>query len=767
MSKHSNYNSGALFRPMAMLLFGWVLCLGATAAQAADIRILLDVSQSMAQHDPENHRREALYQLVDTIPAGDRAAIWTFGQYINLLVPHETVNNSWRRTARAEIQNLGAPATRTNIGGVLEKAAYDFRFPGFENDVEVILITDGEVDIAPNAEVNRVERTRVINQLIPLYRGANAKIHTVALSDDADHDLLKQLSTETGGKYYRVENPEAFVDALFNVSSVSASNSRAATSGSNPAVSAANRFRVDADIEELTVTVKHSSGAAILVAPSGQETSAVAPAKQRWQVYAGMSQVTVSQPEAGEWQVKGVEASEIQQYADIELNWVRPDQSSVAEGASVTLEASLKDNRGRSILMAMPEHINVMMMVEGASVPVHQTDQVIHASLPAEHSMNIREVKLNVDGGTFSRSLTRQLHAIEPYMTEVLMLENAYEWRLYTNRFLDVESLKALALYEQSGQMMSEVFVQHDGGYWYWRLPFDKPDGQYQVKLSGQLIQAAGLRTQLEPEEQLFTLPPMAVPGMIQTQAAAMNRLPLMAETAMTGTEFIKEPMPEFEELQPELTVTEPGDEQASPTAPQGQTQTIPVSEPVSWLTYLLLSVAGALVLGVGYLGYRWFESRRELKSAEPDFLVGEDSLADVGTVPGPDPDLDLDMPDEESPDDLDLSVLQPEPEAAPEPEADTEAEPQSLSDAEIDAIMSDNRPPPPPKNTQAPNPAMEDMLDDTLPEALLDAEEPAPEPETEEEELFDISSIDDDLADLDLALDGDDPFADIDDTKK
>ena len=73
-----------------------------------------------------------------------------------------------------------------------------------------------------------------------------------------------------------------------------------------------------------------------------------------------------------------------------------------------------------------------------------------------------------------------------------------------------------------------------------------------------------------------------------------------------------------------------------------------------------------------------------------------------------------------------------------------------------IDEIYEEELPPP--QRTEAPSIAQEDMLDS---ESSTGFEEVADTEEDPEEELFDISSIDDDLADLDLALDGDDPFAD------
>ena len=47
----------------------WLVCCFASVVQA-DIRILLDVSKSMADNDPNNSRKDAIELLTDTIPNG-------------------------------------------------------------------------------------------------------------------------------------------------------------------------------------------------------------------------------------------------------------------------------------------------------------------------------------------------------------------------------------------------------------------------------------------------------------------------------------------------------------------------------------------------------------------------------------------------------------------------------------------------------------------------------------------------------------------------
>ena len=128
-----------------------VLASASHAAAPSDVRVIIDVSGSMKQNDPQNLRRPAMDLLVQLFPAGSKAGVWTFGQYTNMLVPHDEVNDAWRGNAADKSKLVNSIALRTNIGLALEKAAYDLdpkRFPtAFGFSRSIILLTDGVVDI--------------------------------------------------------------------------------------------------------------------------------------------------------------------------------------------------------------------------------------------------------------------------------------------------------------------------------------------------------------------------------------------------------------------------------------------------------------------------------------------------------------------------------------------------------------------------------------------------------------------------------------------
>jgi len=722
------------------LLIGLIcLACGLAPAVQADTRILLDVSRSMSENDPDNLRNQAIELLTDTLPNGEAAGLWTFGQYVNMLVPYRPVTAAWRQEIATKIAAQNSPAIRTNLGRALETTAFDFNYASYSGPTHVVLITDGRVDIAPNGEVNAVERERILNQLVPAYVRANARIHTIALSAQADHALLKQMSDQTGGRYQRIDNPRDLTQALAGLATEVAPTNQLALQGKS--------FTVDPGVRELTVLMYHQQGAVSLRSPSGELTSAVAPAGQRWRVGRGFSQVSISAPEVGQWQVAGdlADNSSIRVRSDINLSWTAPQDLTLAKGSPVELTAVLTDPQGQSLSPDLAAVIQATMRVDGRAIPVLIEQDEISARLTPASTATESSVELSVDGGTFNRLINLQLRFVEPFVSEVLMTQQGYEWRLYPNRYLDsIDSIDALASYQQDGQTINQPFVQQDGGYWLWQLPYDVVPDAYQVTLSGNLVEQGSV-SMLPSQTIDLMVPPERQAGMAMTPETLDLMAPESDMAAPAESQaYLKDPMPQFAELQADLVVTQvDAGADWNDDSSQSQSQRPADSAPVDWLRYLLLSIPGLLVLVVAYLFYRRLEQKVKGPVSDEDMLLGGDEFAgldDVGTM-GLDSDLDISGFDDPSGDEDNYPSDPPV----------------------IDDLVDEDWPTP--TNTSAPTLAEEDMLDgpDPFEEPELDD---ASVPDSDEE-LFDISSIDDDLADLDLALDGDDPFADALDEDK
>lgn len=719
-----------------------------TPPGATDVRILVDISGSMVETDPQNRRTPAMTLLIDSLPTGSQAGIWSFGRYVNLLVDHDTVDDDWRATARARLQTLRPIAQRTNLGGVLDDAAYDFGYSSYTPPTDVVLITDGRVDIAPNDGVNRIERDRILNTVIPRFAQAGARIHTLALTDAADTGLLEQMSLRTNGTFERVGSADDIRDFILSVlSNVQPGNELPMDNAG---------FDVDRQVSEVTALMLHDQGQIGLRSPSGQVTNALNPASQNWRVGPGYTLVTVSSPEAGRWNVEGdmESGSRVSVVSDLNLKWQQPQGSVVIRNQPLLIELLAVDEAGEPVDPALTGVMEPSLRVQGEPVSrIRWQGGTLRAQIPNQYDEGPLDIEVRVDAGTFERLIRRTVQNRPALTSEVLVTDQGYQWRLYpSHRDLDLDGGQLEAAINGPNGDRLQAFQAHPSGYFYTELAADNPDGQYQLSVEGRATVQGRRLADLGVAPVTLTLPI----GPNQARILDLDAAPMMEEPAEGdgavstdegGSEsFVKEPMPEFEEISADISAVD-----SSVPSTDGTWQETPTvqDDGPGWMTYLLYSLPGLVVLGGFFVGYRLLERRSQPKpESEPDDAgpakagetLKEDELNDI--------------------EELDLAAG-----VGKEAQEDRQTTTGEQEEAPLVDEVVDQEAPPPPEQTEAPRADMEDSLDTSL----LDQEDwdqldDTGSDDESDDELFDISNIDDSLSDLeDLSLDeDDDPFASL-----
>lgn len=286
---------------IVFLLFAWPISMvaaEATKAKKADVRLLIDISGSMKKNDPNNLRIPALQLVTNLLPKNSEAGVWAFGRYVNMMVPLSKVDAKWQVNATNTAKKINSAGLFTNIGSVLQKASYGWNNPDPSEKRSMVLLTDGMVDVSKDAAFNAKERERILTKLLPKLRAAGVAIHTIALSENADHELLQELSKQTDGWYESVNNAAELQKVFLKIF-------EQATERDSLPISE-NRFTVDNSIEEMTVLVfrKEKSQPAKLISPSGKslDKSAIS-SDLRWFSTEGYDLITLQNPETGSWQI--------------------------------------------------------------------------------------------------------------------------------------------------------------------------------------------------------------------------------------------------------------------------------------------------------------------------------------------------------------------------------------------------------------------------------------------------------------------------------
>ncbi len=284
--------TAVLFFLLSMLISGPV----ATAA-VDDIRILVDVSGSMVKTDPQNLRIPAVKMLNGLIPSGSSAGLWTFGRYVSMEVKWGKVDEKWRKRADAGVDKIHSRGQFTNIEGALTRASASWKTADPNSRRNIILLTDGQVDISKNAEKNELSRSNILNKTLPQLVKKGVTVHTIALSGYSDESLLKQIAVKTSGSFEIANSAEDLQRIFLRMFE------RAAKPDTVPLNN--NSFSVDNSIREMTLLVfRQGDRKTRLIQPDGkvhiEEKHA---ANVQWRNDLGYDLITVKKPLSGKWKL--------------------------------------------------------------------------------------------------------------------------------------------------------------------------------------------------------------------------------------------------------------------------------------------------------------------------------------------------------------------------------------------------------------------------------------------------------------------------------
>ena len=281
------------------LLFGFSAQSAPKEVDSPDVRVLIDVSGSMKKNDPRNLRRPALRLLVGLLPEDSRAGVWAFGQYVNMQVPLGKVDTGWKARARKGASEIHSRGLYTNIEEALKRATADWDGAGTKYQRHLILLTDGMVDISKDAEKNAASRKRILQKLLPGIKAHEAKIHTIALSENADHELMRSMASESGGWYEQVNDAEQLQRIFLRMFE------KVGRPDTLPLKE--NKFLVDEAVEEVTLLVfrKDGSEPTTIHSPDGESfNSESAPATVSWHRDEGYDLLTITKPQVGTWKIQ-------------------------------------------------------------------------------------------------------------------------------------------------------------------------------------------------------------------------------------------------------------------------------------------------------------------------------------------------------------------------------------------------------------------------------------------------------------------------------
>lgn len=656
-------------------------------ARSSDVRLVIDISGSMKKNDPQNLRRPAVDMLVQLLPKGSKAGIWTFGQYVNKVAPHEEVTKRWGQKALKASSRIQSIAQFTNIGEALEQAAYDAQEKNTSYQRHVILLTDGMVDIDRDQQRNKQERQRIINDILPMYVAAGITLHTIALSDNADTFLLNKLALKTDGKASIAKTSEELMNVFLQVFDQAVPMEEAIFDGES--------FIVDSSIEEFT--------ALIFRQPNAKETEIKAPDGQvyhrstsdpllSWHHTNQYDMITLSQPLEGEWSVS----------ADLEPQ----SRVTVVSDLSIAINAMptniALDERIETTLALKEENTTITRLeflglldidVDVTSDNGKEWTQRISKNLVPEDGLypvllnqfdqeGQYTIAFTVDGKSFKRQYTHQLSVRKPFLVDVEKKIKKGVNQFFVKVTPQSNNINVLqttiegVLRDPSGQSQKLPFIITEDEAWMLMVATEK-EGDYLLSMT------------------------VKVSGGSETIALETIRL----SQASNGNDFV---------------VVAPVDEKSAMpvTAVEPEEEGMDI---MSMALYGIIGVVNILIIILGYVIYRkFFKKKTDDNDEDSDAGVEEDDAEDGFAEPPMDDMAVEDIEDDDPIQDIDENI---EPEIG-DPEDDLDASPEAeIPDDDMGELDLDD-------DDDVPDFSLDDFSPDSLDEEDLagDTEDPKEE---------------------------------------
>ncbi len=638
---------------------------------ASDVRIIIDISGSMRDNDPENLRIPALNLIVELLPEGSRAGVWTFGQWVNMLVAPQQVDDQWRKNAKQKAQGINSHGLRTNIGEAMEKATWKFAKDG-QYEQHVILLTDGLVDIAADADPaqsqkNEAERRRIMTQVLQRYQNQGVKIHTIALSDNADKVLLEKLSLATDGMNEVVNNSEQLVKAFLK-----AFEKAAPVAAEQVPLAADNSFTIDASVQEFTALIfrKKGSPPSQLTTPDGQVISQIKAADNaRWFSESVYDLVTIQNPQPGSWKILAEldPDNRVTVVSDLKMEIVNLP-TSLFPGQQVDFEVYLHEDgkilTNQDFLRLMT--VEMKMTAESGrsgSKQISDPDNIpsdgrFRESIKRLNHEGQYELQISVDGKTFQRMRKEYIQVRQPIGFEIRKrLHNgalAYAVRVIP-QVADIEVARTRVIAKLQGPDQHSIIQAVpwiEEGVWESIIEANKGPGVYEMALNvkGRFGEDQEFRIKPDPIALVFPIPDdFSHEYFVQEEITPEQMAALASIPEVDG-----EPMTDAPAEGEAAASEEPA--ASEPEAGEAEEQADEVMDDSAAMPFWLYIVIPLLTLVLGVAGFFIYRHLSNKKSSEATEDAPSTDKPAAGSAPPPEVSLNDGMDDEEFDEDFDLS---------------------------------------------------------------------------------------------------------------
>lgn len=386
-------------------------------AEVNELQVLIDVSGSMKKNDPDNLRIPAIKLLINLLPDGTRVGLWLFAENTIALVKTGVVDEKWKKEALFKVNKIHSSGLFTNIEDAIHTSTQKWIKSTAQHNRNLILLTDGVVDISKDIMQSAESRERIMSEQIALLQQAGIKVQTIALSDDVDAELLEKLAFDTGGWSETVLSAEQLQKIFFKLFK------QAVPQDTLPILD--NYFTVDNTVKELSVLIFKTQDAteSQLISPEKEKISSRSKLNNlSWLNEKNYDLVTIKNPKPGEWKILAEMDPENQVMIVTDLKFeVNKLASHILLSESLDVTGFFTDQQQLITRKDFLSLIDIsIQQVDGKrwDMPVVIGRQgFFNQSLEGELNRGRHILKIIADGKTFKREVTKTIEVMESLVT--------------------------------------------------------------------------------------------------------------------------------------------------------------------------------------------------------------------------------------------------------------------------------------------------------------------------------------------------------------
>lgn len=229
-----------------------------------EIHLLVDVSASMKQTDPHNHRVAAIQILNYLLFNKAKLSIFTFAAEPKNLIPLHIVDDYFIQSFKNKRHLITSNGALTNIEKALVKANAHWS----TKKRIIILLTDGKLDVGSNV-MNESVVDQLMKNVLPVLQQNHVQVFTLGFSKDADRALLKSISNQSNGISQFILSSDDLDHSLFKIYMATIETEGTSI---NKKSDLTRTFSIDKSVNELSLIIElnDNDSSLLLTQPNGK-----------------------------------------------------------------------------------------------------------------------------------------------------------------------------------------------------------------------------------------------------------------------------------------------------------------------------------------------------------------------------------------------------------------------------------------------------------------------------------------------------------------